>query len=322
MKSGVSIIVPARNEERYIGACLKALESECAASGVESEIIVVDNCSTDKTLDVAKTFDVKTYSCRGTTPSEVRNLGAKHARYGILAFVDADCVVMGGWLGRISQAFEDKSIGAYGGEYVAPGSGSWVEKDWNPVVIKQFKDENAKLPGGNFAIRLSLFEKLNGFDETLISAEDDDLSRRVLDSGMRCVLEGAHSVLHLGYPKSLADTFKKQVWHGSTQIRAHGWLRSRMVIVTWLWIVLFFLFVLSASIGANSTAKLSLLGICVAPMAVAIRRLRLSEQVERLGWVRAYVIAWYFLAGRSVGLIKELGNYVISEKCRRSIQSR
>ena len=321
MNNGVSIIVPARNEELYIRACIEALESECSKGQYDSEVIVVDNCSTDKTLELARMFAVKTYSCSGSTPSEVRNVGAKEAQYDILAFVDADCVVTEGWLSRIFQAFDDESIGAYGGEYLAPRGGNWVEKDWNPVVIKQFKNEKGKLPGGNFSIRASLFSRLNGFDETLMSAEDDDLSRRVLESGMACVLEGAHSILHLGYPKSLTDTYKKQVWHGSTQLRAHGWLKSRMVIVTWAWMALFLIFLLSVLLDFDVVAKMSLLAIVLAPLAVTINRLKLSEEVEGLGWFRAYVIAWYFLAGRSVGLVKELKNYFVSERVR-GIQNR
>lgn len=320
MSNGISIVIPARNEETYIGTCLKALKAECAVSDVASEIIVVDNRSTDRTLEVAKVIGVRTFSCAGSTPSAVRNAGAKHAQYGILAFVDADCVVTGGWLSRITAAFNEESIGAYGGEYVAPVNGNWVEKNWNPVVMKQFRNENGKIPGGNFAIRASLFDKLNGFDETLMSAEDDDLSRRVSASGMKCVLEGAHSVLHLGYPKSLTETYRKQIWHGSTQLKAHGWLGSRMVVVTWLWMVLFLLLLLSVLLDANGAATLLLLGICVVPMAVAVRRLRLSEEVERFGWVRAYLIAWYFLAGRSVGLIKELISH--AARNRVSIQGR
>ncbi len=197
-----------------------------------------------------------------------------------------------------------------------------METDWNPIVIKKFRNEKGKLPGGNFSIRVSLFEKLNGFDESLMSAEDDDLSIRVLESGMKCVLEGTHSILHLGYPKSLTDTYKKQVWHGSTQLRARGWLKSRMLIVVWTWMALCLVFLLSMLLDFDVVAKLSLLGIFLAPLSVTINRLKLAEEVAILQWVRAYLIAWYFLAGRSVGLIKELKNYVSPEKIIGSIRNR
>ena len=61
-RPSVSVIVPARNEEACLGACLQSL---AAQAGVELEIIVVDDGSTDRTRDIAQSFPrSKTDRCR------------------------------------------------------------------------------------------------------------------------------------------------------------------------------------------------------------------------------------------------------------------
>lgn len=83
----LSIVIPAKNEEKYLPVLLKSIKWQNFPKS-DCEIIVADNHSTDRTRDIAKK-----YNCRitkGGLPGRGRNLGAKAAKGEILLFLDAD----------------------------------------------------------------------------------------------------------------------------------------------------------------------------------------------------------------------------------------
>ena len=105
----VSIVVPVYNSARELRECLSAL----ADGGADSEVIVVDDASTDESASVAAGMGATV--CRlpqNSGPSAARNYGARQARADILFFVDADLVVMPGAVERVVALFDaDPSLG-------------------------------------------------------------------------------------------------------------------------------------------------------------------------------------------------------------------
>ena len=99
----MSIIVPARNEEACLGSCLTSL---VAHTGVSSEIIVVDDASTDRTREIAESFpDVQVLNAQPlpagwTGKNNALVTGAGYARGEWLLFTDADTVHQAGSLAR------------------------------------------------------------------------------------------------------------------------------------------------------------------------------------------------------------------------------
>src|ERR1700719_941254 len=99
----VSVIVPARNEEASLGDCLHSL---VAQSGVAFEIIVVDDHSTDRTREIAKSFPGVRVLGAGPLPegwtgkNNAVTAGAREARGQWLLFTDADTVHLSGSLAR------------------------------------------------------------------------------------------------------------------------------------------------------------------------------------------------------------------------------
>ena len=99
----VSVIVPARNEEASLGSCLESLTAQ---TGVSSEIILVDDASTDRTREIAQSFpsvrvvDAGPPPAHWTGKNNAMVAGAKVAAGEWLLFTDADTFHLPGSLAR------------------------------------------------------------------------------------------------------------------------------------------------------------------------------------------------------------------------------
>jgi len=181
----ISIVIPAYNEEKFIGSCLKALGEQTYSGLVE--IIVVDNACTDKTVQVASKFPVKIIKERTKGVARARQTGFSHARGEIIASTDADTAVPTNWLANIAAGFaKDPDLTGLSGP-VWPRNGTLLE--WMLAVLVTFLFYLTSLfrlgffAGANFAVRKEAFEKVGGFDTKKISGEDTDLSKRLLREG-------------------------------------------------------------------------------------------------------------------------------------------
>src|ERR1700686_1308985 len=97
----ISVIVPVRNGKAHLPRCLEALSRSHYAN---FEVIVVDDCSTDSTPQIAEQYGARCLCTPRTMgPGGARNLGAQSADGEILAFGDADVVMPPGALRRFSD---------------------------------------------------------------------------------------------------------------------------------------------------------------------------------------------------------------------------
>ncbi len=127
----ISVIIPSYNSEKTIGNCIKALQSQSiknyeveekssgsAHINQKFEIIVVDDGSNDKTVDIVKSFKtVKFFKRQHKGPASARNFGAKAARGDILLFTDSDCEPEENWIAEMAAPFSDKSVVGVSGTY-------------------------------------------------------------------------------------------------------------------------------------------------------------------------------------------------------------
>lgn len=182
----VSFIVPAHNEEALLGCTLDALNA-CARSLVqESEILVVDDASTDRTASIAKEHGARVIAVRHRQIAAVRNAGALEARGEMLVFVDADTVVT---LSAVRAAVEAMLHGAAGGgcalhfEGRLPFYARALEAVANPVY------RIFGLASGCFLFcTRAAFHAVGGFDETLFAAEEAVFSLGLKKRGRFVVL--------------------------------------------------------------------------------------------------------------------------------------
>lgn len=309
---GISVIVPAKNEEKHIGLCLDSLRRQ--EYDGPFEIIVVDNQSEDNTALVAQTKGVSVIGSSGTNPATVRNTGAANSQYNLLAFIDGDCEAPKEWLRDAVAAFgADPTLGAYGGPCSVPRDANWVVLAWAPASPAKGRYKALALPGCNFFIRKSIFTKLNGFNESLVSAEDDDLAKRVRGVGYNIICDMDNSVIHYGYPTSLLQLFKKAIWHGSTQLKAHGFFQDKLVALTWIWLVSIVLFFLTSLMLSTRLLVVCLVVVLATPALLTVARLRILPWPRRLSlFTPSYCVSTFVLAGRAVGMIREIASTLIA----------
>ncbi len=115
-KTTISVIVPARNEEQYIVRCIQSLLDQTYQSDL-FEIIIVDDCSTDDTLSIAKSFlqsNVKAISLNDIDYGKVINsykkkaieTGITLAKGELIVCTDADCIAPVTWLQSLAAFYE------------------------------------------------------------------------------------------------------------------------------------------------------------------------------------------------------------------------
>jgi glycosyltransferase involved in cell wall biosynthesis len=166
----ISFIVPAHNEEFWIGRCLAVIQDACKTVSEEHEIIVVDDSSTDGTASIAQKHGAHVVRVEHRHIAATRNAGAKAARGDKFFFVDADTLVNAP---AIHSALNHIADGAMGGGCVPRFEGHLPL--WATMIYPLFVLGVRVLgqPGGSclFCTRHA-FEAAGGFSEAHYAAED------------------------------------------------------------------------------------------------------------------------------------------------------
>lgn len=159
----VSLVIPVYNEEKHIISCL---DSILLQEEKPDEIIIIDNNSSDKTVEIAKKYPVKiiTEKQQGITPA--RNAGFNAAEFEIIARTDADTILPKDWIKQIKKAFEEnpKLVGFSGPAhfYNVPEIVQLYNWPTNFGLNRTFRQalKHDCLFGPNMAIRKSAWEKV------------------------------------------------------------------------------------------------------------------------------------------------------------------
>ena len=199
----ISLIVPTYNNPQDLRQCLSAL---IAASHPGSEIIVVDDASTDDTPAVAARMGARVLRlAKNSGPAAARNYGARHATGEVLFFIDADVVVAPGAVSHVINVFEERAdiaavFGSYDAQPQAAGVVSQYRNLLHHFVHQHGNSEASTFWAGCGAIRRSVFEEIGGFDERRFpkpSIEDIELGYRLRAAGHRILLDKSLQGKHL-----------------------------------------------------------------------------------------------------------------------------
>jgi GT2 family glycosyltransferase/glycosyltransferase involved in cell wall biosynthesis len=213
-KVNVSIIIPVFNQLDYTHACLASLQT--VEEQTPFEVIIVDDCSTDRSAEVLPQVDGITYVRNEKNSGFVAscNHGAEKARGKYLAFLNNDTLVKPGWLTALVETFaENNRAGIVGSKLVYPDgrlqeAGGIIWRDasgWN-----YGKSDDAGKPEYNYLrevdycsgaalmIPKELFHKLGGFDMRYAPGyyEDTDLAFKVRRAGYQVLYQPQSEVVH------------------------------------------------------------------------------------------------------------------------------
>ena len=184
----ISVIVPVRNAESMLKACLDSIL--CANP---AEIIVVDGNSRDGTLEILKEYPVKVLSDGGRGVPAARMLGICTAQYPVVALVDVDII----WgEGGLQSLYDEFILGQYDGLQAGlvsiTGTGYWGQAlayHHNTGRSKQWPGVMATL------FRKQIFEYYP-FDERFRSGEDIELRWRLKQAGLKMGVSSQTIVKH------------------------------------------------------------------------------------------------------------------------------
>jgi glycosyltransferase involved in cell wall biosynthesis len=173
----LSIIIPAFNEERLIERCLQSISTSLAANikpVFTSEIIVVNNNSTDNTAELARQAGAQVVFEPINQIGRARNAGAAGATGDWLLFVDADSVLNPGLVADILRLIEDgKSVGCGSTLRMQglPWWANWTLQLWTGTSIL-FR----WAAGALLVCRSDAFRDVGGFNQELYAADEIRLS--------------------------------------------------------------------------------------------------------------------------------------------------
>ena len=188
-KPRFTVVIPAHNEEKYIGKCLRAVISASEYVRLDTvEMIVVANRCTDKTVSIAKHYGARVLINDEKCIAAIRNTGVRSSNGEIVVTVDADSLMTKHSLAEIREKLES-------GKYIGGGtvpmfdrmsvgiavSSLYVAINLLPVMIKK----GGFVSGAMFWFYKRDFEAVNGFDAALISLEDMDFALRLKKYGKR-----------------------------------------------------------------------------------------------------------------------------------------
>jgi len=185
----VSVIVPVRDGESTITACLDSiLATDYPAD--RREILVIDNDSSDATPALVQSRPVRYLREESPGVSNARNRGIAESRGEILAFVDADCLVEPQWLSELVRPFEDPEVGSVAGDLqhappttAAERQSARILGDWQRFA---FTSDPAYPITANAAYRRDVLNRIGPFDPQMTRAQDVELGLRFQErSGLR-----------------------------------------------------------------------------------------------------------------------------------------
>jgi glycosyltransferase involved in cell wall biosynthesis len=323
----VSIIVPCYNEEARIGSLLEAIAEQTYPTG-EMEVVLADGMSTDRTREVAEEFS-QTHpdlplrvipNPKQSIPSAV-NTAVAAARGGIILRLDGHSRPYPDYVARCVAGLESGAGENVGGVWeIRPGAQGWIAASIaaaaaHPLGVGDAFYRHATragyvdtVPFGAF--RRDLFEKVGGFDETLLTNEDYEFNARIrlggghiwLDPQIRSVYYARESLAALG-----RQYWRYGFWKYRMLRRYPSTLRWRQALpplfvlglllgLIFAWIpVIGWLLILSAAVYTLTLLVAGFLEALKRRQALLIAGLPLAIACMHLSWGSGFL--WSMIAG-------------------------
>jgi len=222
----VAVIVAVYNEEKNISQLIEALLQQ---SRSPDEIIVVDDGSTDKTIEIlekiaASNNKLKFYRQTNAGPAAARNKGFRGAEADICIFTDSDCVPEPDWIEKLVIPFKDKQVGAAGGTYKTLNNNSVLARFVGLEIAWRYRKIEGEIDVHgtyNLAVRKSVLQEVGGFNQEYPepSGEDWDLTYKI--SQKHKIIYVPNAVVGHYHPEKILAYLKNQERRAFDRIKVY-----------------------------------------------------------------------------------------------------
>jgi glycosyltransferase involved in cell wall biosynthesis len=312
----VSVVVPVFNGESTIDECLRCI-SILNYESDKFEVIVVDDESTDKTVEKIQSYPFKLVKKKhGGYPSTM-NAGIKAANGDLILNIDSDTYISKEWLTKIVEEFKDLKVGIAGG-YVAtaPTSSFWSRlagfesEDRSDKVKSKYVDF---ITSTCTVYRKEMFMEAGLFNEELKRGSDEDLTQRAINLGWKVVFRNDALCYH-DWDNSLVTYFKKQalnmIYEVKSILQHRELLGGKEEHPASLYIPLSLMFILLLApmwvvVNALWIPLLSFLGLILYHVPQTIRVIRKHKDSTMIFFplaINVRYIAW--LIGLAIGIFR------------------
>lgn len=207
----VSLVIPGRNVSGTIKSCLESVVPIMGQNGLE-EIIFVDDGSTDSTAEIVQNYPVR-YLWQGTKgPGAARNTGWHAAKGELIWFLDADCIAESDALSILLEHMKNAQIVGVGGSYGNAHEDSLIAS----LIHEEIVERHRRMPlivnflaTFNVLYRRNILERVNGFDEKYLKAQDAELAYRIRQTGGTLAFDQRSRVKH-HHPVKISSYLRTQ----------------------------------------------------------------------------------------------------------------
>lgn len=195
----ISVIVRTKNEERWIGECLRRIRSQVISEPVE--IILVDNCSTDATVEKARTIfpEIIVQTITDYLPGRAINVGVEASKGDFFAVISAHCLPTDNyWLANLRKNLDDPNVAGVYGRQIPMNYTEPVDK--RDLLVTFGLDRIIQTKGtffhnANSMVRRSVWEQIP-FENEITNIEDRIWGKKIISTGYTIIYEPEACVFH------------------------------------------------------------------------------------------------------------------------------
>lgn len=218
MSDLISVIIPCKNGTNYLKDAIESVQKQ----NMNTEIIVVDDGSTDATADLAKSLGARVFSIPSSGLSAARNVALKNMKGDFVVFLDHDDVIVDGGLKRLYDEFEKDAdlqyVQAKLRDFISPEL-----SDEDKKVLSPRSDTYGGLLTGAMLFKKNVIDVVGGFDEKLQTGQGVDFLLRCEKHGLKTVKLDFVSAMRRFHNNNMGRTMQKQEFNDYASI-----LRMRM----------------------------------------------------------------------------------------------
>lgn len=222
----ISIVIPCRNEEKFISKCLESVYSFEKPSGCEIEILVIDGMSEDRTKEIVleiikQRTNIRLLDNAGKIQSSALNIGVNAAKGKYILRLDAHSDYPGNYLQLLYETAIRIDADNTGGLVITQA----YDKSYNASIVQALTTHKFGVGNSGFRVGMKegaadtvpygffkkeIFKKAGFFDERLVRAQDYEFNRRIIRSGGKIWLNPEIQLNYYNQP-DFGRFLKKQI---------------------------------------------------------------------------------------------------------------